>query len=74
MLKLNLRLFFRGIKKQKGVFLINIAGLSAGLASALLIYMWVNDELNMDKFLEKDDQLFTVVINREHKSGDIHNS
>ena len=38
-------------------------GLSTGLACALLIYLWVFDELNFDKFHEKDSQLFLVMQN-----------
>ncbi len=70
MLKHNLTLFFRSIKRYKSSFLINLIGLSTGLACALFIYLWVNDELNVDKFHEKDSQLFQVMINR-HNSEEI---
>jgi len=46
-------------------FFINLIGLSTGLACALLIYLWVYDELNVDKFHEKDRQLFMVMQNIE---------
>ena len=54
MLKHNLKIFFRNIKKNKSVFLINIIGLSTGIACALLIALWVFDELSVDKFHEND--------------------
>ncbi len=49
--------------------MINLIGLSTGLACALLIYLWVNDELSVDKFHEKDSQLFQVVHNTQNRFG-----
>lgn len=72
MLKHNILLFFRNIKKYKSSFLINIIGLSAGLASALLIYLWVADELKIDQFHEKDSQLYQVMRNRNDNTSDIN--
>jgi len=69
MLRHNLLLFFRNIKRYKSTFAINIIGLSSGLASAFLICLWVYDELNTDKFHEKDEQLFQVMINYEYPDG-----
>jgi putative ABC transport system permease protein len=57
----NLLLIYRNFKRFKSTFVINLIGLSTGLASALLIYLWVSDELSVDKFHEKDSQLFQVV-------------
>lgn len=63
MLKHNLLIIFRNFKRNKSSFFINLIGLSTGLACALLIYLWVNDELNFDRFHEKDSQLFQVMQN-----------
>ncbi|NJB70226.1 ABC-type antimicrobial peptide transport system permease subunit [Saonia flava] len=60
MIKHNFLLFFRNIKKHKSTFLINIVGLSTGLACVLLIALWVLDELNFDKFHENDNELYQV--------------
>ncbi|MEM8896030.1 MAG: ABC transporter permease, partial [Bacteroidota bacterium] len=68
MLKLNLLLAFRNFKKHANMFLINLTGLSTGLACTLLIYLWVNDELSVDKFHENDDRLYQVMENL-HYSG-----
>ncbi|MEM9143124.1 MAG: ABC transporter permease, partial [Bacteroidota bacterium] len=67
MLKHNLKLFFRNIGKNKSTFLINIIGLSTGLACVLLIALWVKDELAMDKFHKNDDRLYQVM--RNHPVG-----
>ena len=69
MWKHNIILTFRNFKRNKTSFLINLIGLSTGLACALLIYLWVNDEMNMDKFHEQDEQLFQVVQNYERTEG-----
>ena len=72
MLKHNLLLFFRDIKKYKTTFLINLVGLSSGLACVLLIYLWVNDELNMNTFNEKDSARHVQVIHTYPTSGTLH--
>lgn len=63
MLHHHLTLFIRNIKKDKGTFLINIIGLSSGLACVLLIYLWVHDELSMDQFHVHDHRLYQVRTN-----------
>jgi len=63
MLRHNLLIIYRNIKRNKSTFLINLIGLSTGLACCLLIYLWVNDELNIDKFNKKDSQLYQVMEN-----------
>ncbi len=52
MIKHNLLLFFRNIKKYKTTFFINLIGLSSGLTCVLLIALWVVDELEVDTFHE----------------------
>ena len=61
MIKHHLRLAFRNFLRYKSSFLINFLGLSTGLACTLLIFLWVKDELGMNKFHEKDDRLFQVM-------------
>ncbi|MFK7774151.1 MAG: ABC transporter permease [Saprospiraceae bacterium] len=59
----NLKIAFRNFKKDKSTFLINLIGLSTGLACAIMILMWVNDEKSVDKFHKNDEQLFRVFAN-----------
>jgi hypothetical protein len=61
MIKHYLTLIYRNIIKEKGYFLINLVGLSAGLACALLIYLCVRDEIRVDKFHEKGERLYQVM-------------
>lgn len=64
-----LLIIYRGFRKFKGTFMINVAGLSVGLAATLLICLWVMDELSMDRFHEHDDRLYQVMMNIERPEG-----
>jgi len=65
MLRHNLILTFRNFQRYKSTFLINLIGLSSGLACALLIFLWVQDELSVDKFHANDNQLYQILEQRE---------
>jgi putative ABC transport system permease protein len=65
MFKNNLKIAWRHLIKDRQFTLLNILGLSSGLACALLIYLWVNDELSFDKFNEKDSQLYQLMERRK---------
>ncbi|HKZ67979.1 MAG TPA: ABC transporter permease, partial [Chitinophagaceae bacterium] len=68
MIKNNFRIAWRSLLKDRQFTFLNLMGLSTGLACTFLIYLWVNDELNVDKFHEKDNRLFQVLAN--HKEAD----
>ncbi|MEJ0080408.1 MAG: ABC transporter permease [Puia sp.] len=40
--------------------MINILGLSTGMASAMLIFLWINDEMSFDRFHAKENRLFQI--------------
>ncbi len=61
MFKYNILFLYRNLIRDRSLFFINLIGLSSGLVCAILIYLWVNDELHIDKFHEKDKQLFQVM-------------
>jgi putative ABC transport system permease protein len=61
-----LLIIYRNFKRFKSTFLINLVGLSTGLACALLIYLWVSDELSVDRFHEKTGQLYKVMMKTEN--------
>lgn len=69
MFRHNLIMIFRSFKRDKNTFFINLIGLSTGLACTLLIFLWVNDEVNVDKFHEKDNRLFQVMLNYRRADG-----
>jgi ABC-type antimicrobial peptide transport system permease subunit len=51
----------RLIKINKLYSFINIFGLAIGLATCLLILLWINDELNFDRFHENGDNIYKIV-------------
>ena len=65
MLKHNLLILYRNFKREKTTSLINLIGFTAGLVCTLLIYLWITNELNVDKFNDKDSRLFQVM---EHQT------
>lgn len=69
MFKHNFILTFRNIKRYPSTFLINLVGLSTGIASLLLIYLWVSDELSTDKFHPDDDRFYQVYTNFKTPNG-----
>ena len=66
MISHGLKLAFRSFLKNKSTFLINVIGLSTGLACALLIFMWVSDELQVDQFHAKSERLFYVMEHQQY--------
>lgn len=64
MLQHHLILIFRNFKRFKSSFFINLIGLSTGLACSLLIFLWVMDELSVDRFHDHGDQIYQVMENQ----------
>lgn len=62
MLKNNLKIAWRNILKNKGLFSINIVGLALGIASCLIITLFVVDELSYDQYNKKGDEIVNVVF------------
>lgn len=69
MLKNNFLQILRNLNRNKVTFLINIIGLSSGLACALLIFLWVNDELKMDRFNKNDELLYQILTTHPNEDG-----
>src|SRR5476651_2747745 len=63
MFKTYFKLAYRNIIKDKAYSIINITGLAIGLASSILILLWVQNELSYDKFNKNADQTYRVVGN-----------
>ncbi len=69
MLKNYIKIAWRNLMKNKSFSLINIIGLAIGMAGALLIALWLQNMLTMDRFHEKGDRLH-VLSNRDEFQGD----
>jgi ABC-type antimicrobial peptide transport system permease subunit len=62
MLKNHLKVAIRIIIRHKAYSVINIAGLAIGMACCIIILLWVRDELSFDRFHEKADQIYIVIV------------
>ncbi len=64
-----LRNFFkvsiRNLTRNKTYSIINILGLSIGMACSIIIFLFIFDELSYDKFNKKADQIYRVGIDAE---------
>ncbi|MGB3586802.1 MAG: ABC transporter permease, partial [Tunicatimonas sp.] len=69
MLRHTFLLIYRNFTRFRSTFFINLIGLSSGLACALFIFLWVNDELSVDKFHEKNARLYQVMVNMDQADG-----
>ena len=72
MIRHHVLLIYRNFKRFKSSFFINLIGLSTGLACSLLIFLWVMDELKMDRFHEQGSQIYQVM--EHHYLGDAINT
>ncbi|NJO25576.1 MAG: ABC transporter permease [Bacteroidia bacterium] len=52
---------FRNLARNKVYSFINIAGLSIGLACAMLIMLYVKDEVSFDGFHKKVNNIYRIV-------------
>ena len=71
MIKNYLKTAWRNLLKNKTFSLINIMGLAFGMTCSLLIMLWLQDELQMDKFHANDKRLYRVMEN-QHYAGSIN--
>jgi putative ABC transport system permease protein len=60
MIKNYFKIALRNLWKNKGFSAINIIGLSVGLATCLLIMLYVMNELSYDKFNRKAERIYRV--------------
>lgn len=70
MLKNYFKIAFRNLLRNKGYSAINIVGLAVGMAAAMLILLWIQDELSYDEFHENKDRIYEV-WNRKSSDGEI---
>ncbi len=61
MIRNYLKIAVRNLRKHKGYSFINIFGLAVGLATCILILLWVQDEVSYDRFHANLDSLYRVV-------------
>src|SRR5258707_8527281 len=71
MLKNFFKVTVRNLWRNKGFSAINIAGLAIGMAAAMLILLWIQNQLSTDRFYSKTSQLY-MMYNRDKIAGELH--
>jgi len=73
MIKNYLKIAWRNIVKNKASSLINIGGLAVGMAVAMLIGLWIWDELSFNKYYPNYDRIASV-MQRKTFNGQVNAS
>lgn len=55
-----LKIAWRNINRSKGFAFINIGGLGIGIAASVLILIWIQFELSIDRFYTHSDRVYAV--------------
>ncbi|MGD9347467.1 MAG: ABC transporter permease, partial [Candidatus Aminicenantes bacterium] len=71
MFKNYIKVAFRNILRYKGYSLINIAGLTVGMACFILIFIWVYDEFHYDTYHTRSDRLCRIILKQADNPGDV---
>jgi putative ABC transport system permease protein len=58
MIRSYFKIAWRNLQKNKAFSFINISGLAIGMASAVLILLWVQNEISYDKFHKNKDRIY----------------
>jgi len=64
------KIAFRNLLRSKGYSAINIIGLAIGMASAIIILLWIQNEVSYDQFHEKKNRIYEA-WNRASFNGNI---
>src|SRR5258706_10922204 len=69
MLQNYIKIAYRNLTRNLVYSVINISGLSVGIATALMIMLWVVDEISYDRFHKNLPQLYSVITNVHLEEG-----
>lgn len=72
MLQNYFKIAWRNLVRNRAFSAINIVGLAIGLASCMLISLYVLDELSFDRYNKKADQIVRVVFKGSMQGGKIN--
>ena len=72
MIRNYLKVAFRSIFRNKLTAFINIAGLSLAMACAILIYLFVSDEISYEKYHSKADRIYRVTRSFHSPEGEVN--
>jgi len=72
MIKNYFKIAFRNLWKNKGYSAINIFGLAVGLATCLLIILYITDELGYDRFYKNSGRIYRINSDIQFGGGKLH--
>lgn len=72
MFKLNFKIAFRNLWKNKGYAFINILGLSIGMMSCILIFIFIRHQLSFDSGYKNEDRIYRFVTDWKYSSFEDH--
>ena len=64
MIKNYFKIAFRNLWRNKSFSAINIFGLAIGMASAMLILLWIQNEMGIERFHKNEDRIY-MMYNRD---------
>jgi len=64
------KIAWRNLLRNKGFSFINIFGLAVGMASTILILLWIQNEISHERFHQKLDRIYTL-NNRDKFNGEL---
>ena len=67
-----LKIGLRNLWKYKSGTVINMIGLSTGIAAFTLIALFVRDELSYDKHFEEAEKIYRVTVKNYNRSGNLN--
>lgn len=68
------KIILRNIRKHKGFSFINIAGLAVGMASCMVIFLYVASELTYDRYHDSTDRIYRVAMWWKVPSGEFQSA
>ncbi|SKC89310.1 ABC transporter permease [Ohtaekwangia koreensis] len=71
MIKNYIKVALRSIFRNKLTAFINIAGLALAIASAILIFLFVTDEISYDKYHTKAERIYRVTRSFHSQEGEV---
>lgn len=66
MLRNYFKIMVRNVLKRKGFALINLLGLATGMATCVLLALYIENELGFDNYQERGDQIYRLAIERKY--------
>ena len=72
MIKNYITIAYRNLIRKKGYSFINISGLAIGIASSIIILLFVQDELSYDRHHENADNIYRVCMKASMQGNSFH--